>query len=48
VYGWYANDDTSANLGYGLAMPTFTVEQVSAARAFLAVGVAFASGLMPT
>jgi transcriptional regulator with XRE-family HTH domain len=31
----YTTDDTPADLGYDLAMPTFTVEQVRAARAFL-------------
>jgi hypothetical protein len=35
VCGWHATDDTPANLGYDLVMPTFTVEQVRAARAFL-------------
>ena len=33
--GCHVLDDTSADLGYDLAMPTFTVEQVRAARAFL-------------
>jgi transcriptional regulator with XRE-family HTH domain len=31
----YTTDDTPADLGYDLAMPSFTVEQVRAARAFL-------------
>jgi transcriptional regulator with XRE-family HTH domain len=35
VCGFYATDDTPADLGYHLTMPTFTVEQVRAARAFL-------------
>jgi transcriptional regulator with XRE-family HTH domain len=33
--GWYASDDTPADFCYVPAMPTFTVEQVRAARAFL-------------
>ena len=33
--GWYASDDNLADLCYDLVMPTFTVEQVRAARAFL-------------
>jgi hypothetical protein len=35
VRGWYESDDIPAEIGYDLAMPTFTVEQVRAARAFL-------------
>ena len=35
MLGCVKGDDTPADLGYDLAMPTFTVEQVRAARAFL-------------
>ena len=31
----FTSDDNPADLGYHLAVPTFTVEQVRAARAFL-------------
>ena len=35
MLGCVKGDDTPADLGYDLAMPTFTVEQVRAARVFL-------------
>jgi transcriptional regulator with XRE-family HTH domain len=35
AFGCVKGEDTPADLGYDLAMPTFTVEQVRAARAFL-------------
>ena len=45
MLGCVKGDDTPADLGYDLAMPTFTVEQVRAASAFLGWTQVEAAGL---